>query len=162
MRTDSICSGPPASTHRSEEQSELCLKGDDTHRNVNGAEYFQGRIITWQKEDGWVSRKHLVVEVPLCYCKPRVKDDFNARANKAQLLSSCLAPLLSFKTLGIVKACWNFKASQGRSSVFFLWEMFSCSINSKLKENETQTKLKTEIWFCFSLISINLQMCCFF
>lgn len=83
MRTDSICSGPlPALAHRSEEQSELCLKGDDTHRNVNGAEYFRGRIITWQKEDGWVSRKHLVVEVPLCYCKPGVKDDFDAQLTR--------------------------------------------------------------------------------
>ncbi|KAM7370031.1 hypothetical protein PAMP_011317 [Pampus punctatissimus] len=53
MRIDSICSGPlPALAHRSEEQSELCLKGDDTHRNVNGAEYFRGGIITWQEEDG--------------------------------------------------------------------------------------------------------------
>lgn len=83
MRADSICSGPlPALAHRSEEQSELCLKGDDTHRNVNGAEYFRGGIITWQEEDGWVSRKHLAVEVPLCYCKPRVKDDFNAQLTR--------------------------------------------------------------------------------
>lgn len=57
-------------------------RGDDTHRNVNGAEYFRGGIITWQKEGEWVSRKHLVVEVPLCYCKPRVKADFNAQLTR--------------------------------------------------------------------------------
>ena len=105
MRADSICSGPlPALAHRSEEQSELCLKGDDTHRNVNGAEYFRGGIITWQEEDGWVSRKHLAVEVPLCYCKPGVKDDFNAQLTRPSCcrgglrwlsLSACLPLSLS-------------------------------------------------------------------
>lgn len=85
MGADSICSGPlPALAHRSEEQSELCLKGDDTHRNVNGAEYFRGGIIRRQREGGF-PEKHLVVEGPLCYCKPGVKDDFNARLTR----SSC-------------------------------------------------------------------------
>ena len=84
MRTDDICSRPlPALANRSEEQSELCLKGDDTHRNVNGAEYFKSWIITWQQEDGWVSRKHLAIEVPLRYCKPGVKDDFNTQLTRA-------------------------------------------------------------------------------
>lgn len=83
MGADSICSGPlPALAHRSREQSELCLKGDDTHRNVNGAEYFRGGIITWQKEDERVSQKHLVVRVPLSYCKPRLKDDFSAQLTR--------------------------------------------------------------------------------
>lgn len=88
MRIDNICSRPlPGLAHRSEEQSELSLKRDDTHRNVNGAEYFRGGIITWQQEDGWVSQKHLAVEVPLCYCILGPRDDFYATANKVQLLS---------------------------------------------------------------------------
>lgn len=70
------------SANRSEEQSELCLKGDDTHRNANGAEYFRGGIIAWQEEDGRVPRKRLAVEVPLCYCKAEVKDDSNARLTR--------------------------------------------------------------------------------
>lgn len=83
MRADSICSGPlPALAHRSQEQSELCLKGDDTHRNVNGAEYFRGGIITWQEEDGRVFQKHLVVTAPRSHCKPRIKDDFKAQLTR--------------------------------------------------------------------------------
>lgn len=94
MRTDNICSGPlPALAHRSEEQSELCLKGDDTHRNVNGTEYFRGGIIAWQQEDGWVSRKHLAVEDPACYCKPGVKDDFSAQLTKSSCCQVDLSPL---------------------------------------------------------------------
>lgn len=85
MGADSICFWASCLGHRSEEQSESCLKGDDTHRNVNGPEYFRGRIITWQEEDGWVSRKRLAVGAPLCYCKPGVIDDFNARLTR----SSC-------------------------------------------------------------------------
>lgn len=111
-----------ALAHRSEEQSELCLKGDDTHRNVNGAEYFRGRIITWQKEDGWVSRKHLVVEVALCYCKPGVKDDFNARLTRPSCCRVALRwlspPPPALITFWKVKACWNFKASQVESFFF--------------------------------------------
>lgn len=94
---DSICFWAPCLGHRSEEQSELCLKGDDTHRNVNGPEYFRGRIITWQKEDGWVSRKRLAVGAPLCYCKPGVEDDFNARLTRSScclVVSLSAAPLL--------------------------------------------------------------------
>lgn len=99
MRTDSICFWASCLGHRSEEQSELCLKGDDTHRNVNGPEYFRGRIITWQKQDGWVSRKRLAVGAPLCYCKPGVKDDFDARLTRSScclVVSLSPSPLLSY------------------------------------------------------------------
>lgn len=59
-------------------------KGDDTHRNVNGAEYFRGGIIAWQREDGWVSPKAFSGWVPpFCYCKPGVKDDSNVRLTRA-------------------------------------------------------------------------------
>lgn len=101
MGTDSICFWASCLGHRSEEQSELCLKGEDTHRNVNGSEYFRGRIITWQKQDGWVSQKPLAVAAPLCYCKPGVKDDFDARLTRSSccLLLSLSLPLPSCLTL---------------------------------------------------------------
>lgn len=97
MGRDSICFWASCLGHRSEEQSKLCLKGDDTHRNVNGPEYFRGRIITWQKEDGWVSQKRLAVGAPLCYCKPGVKDNFDARLTRSSCcLVVCLSPSLSY------------------------------------------------------------------
>lgn len=113
MGTDSICFWASCLGHRSEEQSELCLKGDDTHRNVNGPEYFRGRIITWQKQDGWVSRKRLAVGAPLCYCKPGVKDDFDARLTRS---SCCLVVSLSPSPL---LSCRNFTASPDRSPFVF-------------------------------------------
>lgn len=99
MGADSICFWASCLGHRSEEQSELCLKGDDTHRNVNGPEYFRGRIITLQKEDGWVSRKRLAVGAPLCYCKPGVKDDLDAQLTRSScclVVSLSPSPLLSY------------------------------------------------------------------